>query len=156
MTRERFIAEVRVCQGSLRRFLTSLCSDAALADDIAQEALVRAYVSSGRFVGNFKAWLFRIAYNCFIDNLRRVPQHASIGPEALAVPDGTASDAAFQHEKLQRAIALLPEKERTAIALHYFEDLPLKDIARVMQIPLGTVKYLLSIGRNHLKEWIRL
>ena len=51
---------------------------------------------------------------------------------------------------------LLPEKERTAIALHYFEDLPLKDIASVMQIPLGTVKYLLSVGRNHLKDLIRL
>ena len=73
MTRERFISEVRACQGRLRRFLTSLCGDAALADDIAQEALVRAYVSSDRFIGNFKAWLFRIAYNCFIDNLRRVP-----------------------------------------------------------------------------------
>ena len=156
MTREQFIAEVRVCQGSLRRFLTSLSSDAALADDLAQEALVRAYVSSGQFTGNFKAWLFRIAYNCFIDNLRRVPQHAAIGPEALAVPDGAASDAAFRHEQLQKALMLLPEKERTAIALHYFEDLPLKDIAGVMQIPLGTVKYLLSVGRNHLKDLIRL
>ena len=69
MTRDRFISEVRACQGQLRRFLASLCGDSALADDIAQEALVRAYVSSGSFTGNFKAWLFRIAYNSFIDNL---------------------------------------------------------------------------------------
>ena len=67
MTRERFISEARACQGQLRRFLASLCGDRALADDIAQEALVRAYVMSDRFKGNFKAWLFRIAYNCFID-----------------------------------------------------------------------------------------
>jgi len=158
MTRERFISEVRACQGRLRRFLASLCGDAALADDLAQEALVRAYVSSGHFVGNFKAWLFRIAYNCFIDNLRRVPAPAVDidSPEARRVAGDAASDAAFRHEELQRALALIPEKERTAIALHYFEDLPIKEIASIMQIPSGTVKYYLSVGRDHLRQHIRL
>ena len=158
MTRERFISEVRACQGRLRRFLTSLCGDPALADDIAQEALVRAYVNSGRFVGNFKAWLFRIAYNCFIDNLRRVPAPAASldSPEALHVADGSASDASFRHEELRRALARIPEKERTAIALHYFEDLPVKEIAAIMQIPAGPVKYHLSVGRDHLRQHIRL
>ena len=158
MTRERFISEVRACQGRLRRFLTSLCGDAALADDIAQEALVRAYVSSDRFIGNFKAWLFRIAYNCFIDNLRRVPTPSAQldSPEVLHVADGSASDASFQHEALRRALALIPEKERTAIVLHYFEDLPVKEISSIMQVPSGSVKYYLSVGRDHLRQHIRL
>ena len=158
MTRERFISEVKACQGRLRRFLASLCGDSALADDIAQEALVRAYVSSGRFIGNFKAWLFRIAYNCFIDNLRRVPQPAvSLDcPEAMHVTDPAASDASFRHEELRRALTRIPEKERTAIVLHYFEDLPIKEIASIMQIPSGTVKYYLSVGRDHLRQHIRL
>jgi len=158
MTRERFISEVRACQGRLRRFLTSLCGDSALADDLAQEALVRAYVSSDRFIGNFKAWVFRIAYNCFIDNLRRVPAPAASldSPEALHVADGSASDSSFRHEELRRALTKIPEKERTVIVLHYFEDLPVKDIAAIMQIPAGTVKYHLSVGRDHLKQHIRL
>ena len=158
MTRERFISEVRACQGRLRRFLASLCGDAALADDLAQEALVRAYVSSDRFIGNFKAWLFRIAYNCFIDNLRRVPAPSASmdSPEVLHVADGSASDAAFRHEELRRAVTRIPEKERTAIVLHYFEDLPVKEIASIMQIPAGTVKYHLSVGRDHLRQHIRL
>ena len=158
MTREQFISEVRACQGRLRRFLASLCGDAALADDLAQEALTRAYVSSGGFRGNFKAWVFRIAYNCFIDNLRRVPAPAASldSPEALHVADRAASDASFRHEELQRALVRIPEKERTAIILHYFEDLPVKEIAAIMDIPVGTVKYYLSVGRNHLKEHIRL
>ena len=158
MTRERFIIEVRACQGRLRRFLASLCGDAALADDIAQEALVRAYVASGHFSGNFKAWLFRIAYNCFIDNLRRVPgPPASLeSPEVERLADIAASDTAFRHEELRQALARIPEKERTAIVLHYFEDLPVKEIASVMQIPSGTVKYYLSMGRDHLKQHIRL
>ena len=158
MTRERFISEVRACQGRLRRFLTSLCGDSALADDLAQEALVRAYVSSDRFIGNFKAWVFRIAYNCFIDNLRRVPAPAASldSPEALHVADGSASDSSFRHEELRRALTKIPEKERTVIVLHYFEDLPVKDISAIMQIPAGTVKYHLSVGRDHLKQHIRL
>ena len=158
MTRERFISEVRACQGRLRRFLASLCGDAALADDLAQEALVRAYVSSDRFIGNFKAWLFRIAYNCFLDNLRRVPAPSASmdSPEVLHVADGSASDAAFRHEELRRALTRIPEKERTAIVLHYFEDLPVKEIASIMQIPAGTVKYHLSVGRDHLRQHIRL
>ena len=158
MTRDRFISETRACQGRLRRFLTSLCGDSALADDLAQEALVRAYVSSDRFIGNFKAWVFRIAYNCFIDNLRRVPAPAASldSPEALHVADGSASDSSFRHEELRRALTKIPEKERTVIVLHYFEDLPVKDIAAIMQIPAGTVKYHLSVGRDHLKQHIRL
>ena len=159
MTRERFISEVRACQGPLRRFLTSLCGgDSVLADDIAQEALTRAYVSSGRFIGNFKAWLFRIAYNCFIDNIRRVPsrQVPLESLEAQRIADTAASDAAFRHEELSRALAMIPEKERTAIVLHYFEDLPVKEIASIMQIPSGTVKYYLSVGRDHLRQHIRL
>ena len=157
MTRERFITEARACQGQLRRFLASLCGDAALADDFAQEALVRAYVMADRFTGSFKAWLFRIAYNCFIDNLRRVPPPVNLtAPEALHIAGNEESDAAFRHEDLKRALSRLPEKERTAIVLHYFEDLPVKDIAAIMDIPSGTVKYYLSMGRNHLKEYISL
>ena len=158
MTRDRFITEVRACQGRLRRFLTALCSDAALADDIAQEALVRAYVLSDGFKGNFKAWLFRIAYNCFIDNLRQVPAPivSLDNPEARLLASSDETDSSFRHEQLKRALSLIPEKERTALVLHYFEDMPIKEIASVMGCPQGTVKYYLSIGRNHLKEHIRL
>ncbi|MBQ4021235.1 MAG: RNA polymerase sigma factor [Bacteroidales bacterium] len=158
MTREKFISEVRACQGQLRRFLASLCGDAALADDIAQEALTRAYVTSERFIGNFKAWLFRIAYNCFIDNLRRSPDGAVDidSREAMRLGGGAASDASFEHEELRRALTLIPEKERTAIVLFYFEDLPIKEISTIMGAPAGTVKYYLSVGRNHLKEHINL
>lgn len=159
MTRETFISEVRACQGSLRRFLASLCAgDASRADDIAQEALVKAYVNSEGFAGNFKAWLFRIAYNCFIDQTRRAPLPAVDidSPAATRIQSADGTDAAFRHEELQRALALIPQKERTAIVLHYFEDMPAKDIASVMRAPIGTVLYWLSSGRKHLKQHIRL
>ena len=61
MSPERFIEDVRAEQESLRRFLLALCGgDAPLADDIAQDALVRAYVASGSFLGlsKFSTWLW--------------------------------------------------------------------------------------------------
>ena len=160
MTRERFISEVRACQGSLRRFLASLCGgDTSRADDIAQEALVRAYVNSDGFAGNFKAWLYRIAYNCFIDSTRCTPlPSVDIDSPAAAgiASSADSSEAVFCREELLRALKLIPEKERTAVILHYFEDMPAKDIAAVMHAPIGSVLYWLSSGRKHLKQHIRL
>ena len=161
MTRERFIDLVRQEQEPLRRFLLGLCSgDAALADDIAQDALVRAYVASGSFLGlsKFSTWLFRIAYNCYIDHLRKPVRETvpSESAEALHIPSGDATDAAFRYQQLYEALEKIPEKERSAIVLFYFEDRSIKEIASILQIPAGTVKYHLSSGRNHLKALMTL
>ena len=70
MTREQFIGLVEEVQWPLRRFLCVLCGgDASRADDLAQEALLKAYLSFEGFEGRarFSTWLFRIAYNCFYD-----------------------------------------------------------------------------------------
>ena len=157
MTRERFIDLVRVEQESLRRFLLALCGgDASLADDIAQDALVRAYVASGSFLGlsKFSTWLFRIAYNCYVDHHRkpRLETVSSDTKQALSVPDSDETDARFRHQRLYQALESLPEKEKAAIVLHYFEDRSIKEISSILQIPQGTVKYYLSTGRNHLKS----
>ena len=161
MTQERFISLVRAEQEPLRRFLLALCGgDAALADDVAQDALVRAYVASGSFLGlaKFRTWLFRIAYNCYIDHCRKPhPEEASLdGREALSVLSDDATDDAFRSQQLYGALDKLPDKEKTAIILFYFEDRPIKEIAAILQIPSGTVKYHLSSGRTHLKQYIRL
>lgn len=159
MTQERFISEVRQQQEPLRRFLLALCTgDSALADDIAQDALVRAYVASGSFLGlsKFSTWLFRIAYNCYIDHCRKAqPKQVSV-EEAVALPSGDAADASFRYQQLYQALDKLPEKEKAAIALFYFEDRPIKEIAAILDMPAGTVKYQLSMGRQHLKQHIRL
>lgn len=159
MTRERFIDLVRVEQEPLRRFLLALCNgNAALADDIAQDALVRAYVASGSFLGlsKFSTWLFRIAYNCYIDHHRKARLDEAPVEAALAVPADDSTDASFRYQQLYQALDLLPEKEKAAIALFYFEDRSIKEIASILDIPQGTVKYHLSLGRTHLKQHIRL
>lgn len=156
MTRERFIDLVRVEQEPLRRFLLALCSgDAAQADDIAQDALVRAYVASGSFLGlsKFRTWLFRIAYNCYIDHLRR-PRLEKTSVDARAVvnlPAAEEADATFRYQQLYQALDRIAEKEKAVLVLFYFEDRSIKEIASILAMPAGTVKYHLSMGRNHLK-----
>ena len=159
MTQERFISQVKAEQESLRRFLLALCGgDAMLADDIAQDALVRAYVASGSFLGlsKFSTWLFRIAYNCYIDHCRKArPQEVDVEAAADVVSADT-SDRAFRYQQLYQALDKLPEKERVAIALFYFEDRSIKEISAILNMPQGTVKYQLSMGRRHLKQHITL
>ena len=157
MSPERFIDLVRAEQESLRRFLLALCSgDEALADDIAQDALVRAYVASGSFLGlsKFSTWLFRIAYNCYVDHHRkpRLETVSSDTKQALSVPATDETDSGFRHQRLYQALESLPEKEKATIVLHYFEDRSIKEISSILEIPQGTVKYYLSTGRNHLKS----
>ncbi len=155
---------VRVEQEPLRRFLLALCcGDASWADDLAQDALLRAYVASGSFLGlsKFRTWLFRIAYNCYVDDLRKRKGKGGqeVGledPSARTLPSSSEADGSFRYQQLYMALEKLPEKERACISMHYFEDLPLRDIASVLQMPLGTVKYNLSVGRTHLKEYLTL
>lgn len=141
-------------QEPLRRFLLSLCGDPAEADDIAQDALVNAYVASDSFRGEsrFGTWLFRIAYNIFIDRQRR--RKLPTGPleeGAGTLAGEDAPDAAFRHEALHRAIRRLPEKERAALLLFYMEDRPVKEVADILGIPASSVRVYLSRGRQHLK-----
>ena len=160
MSPERFIDLVRAEQESLRRFLLALCGGNAFeADDIAQDALIRAYVASGSFLGlsRFSTWLFRIAYNCYIDRCRK-PRAETVPtdtPQALNVTSGEETDAGFKYQQLYQALDSLQEKEKAAIILHYFEDLSIKEIASILEIPSGTVKYLLSTGRAHLKSLLQ-
>ena len=160
MSPERFIDLVRTEQESLRRFLLALCGgDSQLADDIAQDALIRAYVASGSFLGlsKFSTWLFRIAYNCYIDYHRKGrPETISTDTKlAQAVAAAEQTDDRFRYQSLYQALDQLPEKEKAALVLHYFEDRSIKEIGAILQLPAGTVKYHLSIGRNHLKSLLR-
>lgn len=157
MTREQFIEYVSAEQEGLRRFLLVLCSgDKAKADDIAQNALVKAYVASGDFSPRvkFSTWLFKIAYNCFIDSVRKKSLDVVCDASEVedAVLDGSASDSAFEYENLYATIDALPPNEKATILLFYMEDRPVKEISAILGIPEGTVKSHLSRAREHLKQ----
>ena len=160
MSPERFVDYVKVEQESLRRFLLALCGgDGTMADDIAQDALIRAYVASGNFLGlsKFRTWLFRIAYNCYLDLKKKavvetVPVDSK---QVLDVSSVDETDASFRYQQLYQALERLQEKERVVTVLYYFEELSIKEIASVLRMPVGTVKYHLSNARKHLRNFLR-
>ena len=120
------------------------------AEDIAQEVFVRAYRSLKGFrrASSLKTWLFKIVINLSIDHQRRggldaLPKRAGMDPTPPSAQDHEALAFLEQKEReveLQEAIAKLPEKQRAALILRIFHDLPFKKIAEVMESPLGTVK----------------
>ncbi len=148
-------------QESLRRFLLMLCcGDSSRADDIAQEALLKAYLSFGKFEGRsrFSTWLFRIAYNCHYDSLRTDGRRACEPLECLRscdIDDETSvADRRFAYQDLYQAIGMLSVQEQAVILLFYMEEKSIKEIVGITGMPSGTVRSCLSRGRAHLKVYL--
>ena len=156
MTRDIFTQQVRKELSGLRRFLLAACGgNGDEADDVAQEALMKAYVASRRFEDEdgFSAWLYRIAWNTLIDHQRRLMvRDVTLGiDKAHDVVGVSRSDDSFDYQELYQAIDGLTMSERTAVLLFYMEDRPIKEIATIMDVAEGTVKGYLSRGREHLR-----
>ena len=126
----------------------------ALADDLAQETFLRAYKNIRTFRGEarFSTWLYRIAYNCFREDARRRKEFVGIDEEQLqSERDPQVADPGLKHD-LMYALSLLPLHERSAILLCCQNGLSHEEAARVLDIPLGTVKTNVLRGREKLKR----
>lgn len=125
MTREQFISLVKSEQEALRGFLLALCCGKRDdADDIAQETLVKAYLSSAgyRDEGKFRAWLFTIARNTFLNH--KASTRTLDDLKALStMPSAATADSAFRHQELYMALATLSPKERSAVVMPLHERL---------------------------------
>lgn len=154
MTKELFTQLVSVEQKSLRRFLLALCvGNREEADDIAQESLIKAYLSSSGYndKGKFTAWLYKIAYNTFIDHMRSARTMSPLD-DAHTVMDRSSADSTFEYQELYQALDGLPPKERTAVLLFYIKGYSINEIAEIVQCSTDAVKKQLSRGREHLKK----
>lgn len=154
MDRSQFTKLVEGSQKAFRRFLTALCcGDTNLADDLAQESYIKAYISSDGLedATKFKSWLYRIGYNSFL-NQRRT-EHPQTKPEVLESEiSPETSDSSFRYQALYMALDKIPPKERTAILLYYMEGYQVKEIAEIVKVPESTIRQHLSRGRFHLKS----
>lgn len=158
MDRSQFTTLVEGGQKAFRCFLTALCcGDSNLADDLAQESYIKAYLSSDGLEDptKFKSWLYRIGYNSFLNHRRTT--RPMVDPEILeseSAPD--SSDSKFRYQALYMALDCLPEKERTAILLYYMEDYDANEIADIIKVSNDAVRQYLSRGRMHLRNMLTL
>lgn len=158
MTREVFISHVEREQEALRGFLLALCCGKRDdADDLAQDALVKAYLSLAGYQnkGKFRSWLFKIAYNTFLNHKASCRTMESID-EARSLIGGPAADSSFEHQDLYLALRTLPPKERSAITLFYLNGYSIKEIAAITDASQDAVKQQLSRGRDKLKARLQL
>jgi len=158
VSRKEFEQQVLNNQEPLRRFLLNLCNgDSALSDDIAQDAFIKAYLNLNSFNGlsKFSTWLFRIAYNCYCDNKRVSQRYSSVQIEDKILTSPETTDNKYKNQELYMALAKLNEKERLIVLLFYMEDKSLKDVSKITDIPLNTVKSHISRAKIHMSEHLK-
>lgn len=159
MTREaRFEAEALPHLRRLYAAAYRMTSNAADAEDLVQETMLRAYRAFDRFAPgtNAKAWLYTILERVRTDAFRKAgrrPSTVELEDDGPAVTG--RQDAILQGRDLEKALRGLPENFRLAVVLRDVEDLSYEEIAAALQIPLGTVMSRIHRGRALLREALR-
>ena len=167
--RHAFGELVRRHQSTVRACLRKLTGgNHALADDLAQETFLLAYrnLKSFRQEARFSTWLYRIAYNAFLGDARKIKESAlpddtepdDVAPidDAEPAPHSTSSGQALVRAAtlkidLERAMATLSDAERAAIIQCYHNDLSHEEAALVLGCPVGTVKTHVLRAKQKLK-----
>jgi RNA polymerase sigma-70 factor (ECF subfamily) len=146
---------VRRYQGDVWRLAFHLLHDRGLADDATQEAFVRTFRHIRRFRGRskFSTWLFSVARNAAIDELRRVQRRDRIEQKLLAQPPEAAEVA--PRSDVRDAIALLPADLREVIVMVDLLGFGYRDAGIACGIPEGTVKSRVHRGRRGLLTLMR-
>jgi RNA polymerase sigma-70 factor, ECF subfamily len=141
----------------LRRYARALARDVASADDLVQDCLARALgkIHLWQEGTDLRAWLFTILHNQYVNQVRRaVREGAAVGlsetePMLTRAPHQGKS---LELRDLERAIAKLPEEQRSVILLVGLEGMRYEEVADVLGVPVGTVRSRLSRGRDALRR----
>ena len=145
----------------------TITRDPADAADLSQDALIRFIRAIGSYRGETKlsTWLYRLVVNLGIDRLRRrgAPpiRLDDEGTDVDVASDDPIDDVVAVAERAEEArivraaVSTLPDAQRLALTLHYFEDQRYEDIAEIMGVPLNTVKSHIRRGKERLAVLLR-
>jgi len=153
---EAFKAELASLIPHLRAFARSLCGDATLADDLAQDAMLKAWKARASYEPgtNMKAWAFTILRNLFYSEKRRSWRRQPLDPEVaeatLVANDNPAGT--MELLALRNAIYELPDDQREALILVGAGGLAYKDVAEICGCAVGTIKSRVSRARKAVTE----
>ena len=162
--RREFEERLAACGPLAFRVARGVLRNTADAEDVAQEALLRAYKSFHRLRdrNRFSGWLVRISFRLALDRLRsakrRERRDAVWSQPAHLPPPATAEDVAASSQfqgHLESALEELPEKLRLVLLLSAMDGYTIEEIAGMIGVPLGTVKSRIFIARKKLAEKLR-
>lgn len=149
---------VRRWQTPLINLAYRFCRDRGRAEEMSQEAFLRAYRSLHRWrrEAAFSTWLFALATNLYCSELRRIPMKTVCLDDVAEPRDSRTIDGGLEDEDqgraVRRAVFTLPDKYREALILFYFHDMDVSSAAQSLALPEGTVKARLSRGREMLRS----
>ena len=148
---------VRRWQGPLVNMAWRYSRDRSRAEEMAQEAFIRAWrgLAHWRREGSFSTWLFALAANVYRSELKRFPTE-TLPLEAAPEPSGPASQHSelavkLSSEAVRRAVLALPMRYREPVVLFYFHEMDVATAAATMGLPEGTLKARLSRARALLR-----
>lgn len=143
---------------SLRAFARGLCGNRDMADDLAQEAMARAWAARDSFAmgTNFRAWMFMIVRNQFYTTIRKNARMTSWDPEAAErrLVSPAAQEGIIDLADVERAMARLPAEQREMLMLVAAGGMSYEEAAEITGCPLGTVKSRIARGRIALARMI--
>ncbi|MFN4257922.1 MAG: RNA polymerase sigma factor [Gemmataceae bacterium] len=153
--RAAFAALVERYWERLYRWLYHLSHDCHQAEDLTQEAFMKAFanLASFRLQSNFQAWLFRIAYNNFVNQKRKHARARQPFPDHLPSNDSPPDEQLMSREALQhlaRAVGRLPSDFRAAFLLRVEEGLSFAEIADVLEVSEQTARWRVYKARQKL------
>lgn len=156
--------EISAYEGIVRRWQRPLinlayrfCRDRGRAEEMAQEAFLRAFRALGQWRQEavFSTWLFALATNLYRSELRRIPSGTVTLEEVEEARDPRSPDGGLEDrvrdQAVRRAVQSLPPKYRDALILFYFHEMDVPAAARTLGLPEGTVKARLSRARELLR-----
>ena len=138
----------------LRRYARALAGDKASADDLVQDTLERAWAKLHlyRRGTDLRAWLFTVMHNVHVNKRRTTRPTESLDDEPVELAQRAVQGESLVVRDLDRAIALLPAKQRAVLLLVTLEDMSYEEVARTLSIPMGTVMSRLSRAREKLRH----
>jgi RNA polymerase sigma-70 factor, ECF subfamily len=149
-----FHQDIETAIPALRRYARALTRDAETADDLVQDALVRALRSEHLFHGgDVRSWLYTILTNLNRNRLRSLARR----PMLMPIEDNDAPDAAGPEaggRDIERALAMLVDEQRTALLLVVLEGLTYREVAEIQGVPIGTVMSRLARARAQIKTYL--
>ncbi|HEY1209686.1 MAG TPA: RNA polymerase sigma factor [Terracidiphilus sp.] len=155
---QAFEGIVRRWQGPLVNMAWRYCRDRGRAEEMAQEAFLRAWrgLSRWRQESSFSTWLFALAANVYRSELKRFPTE-TLPLEAAPEPAGLATQhnelaAQLSQDVVRRAVLALPVRYREPVVLFYFHEMDVAAAARTLGMPEGTLKARLSRARELLRQ----
>jgi RNA polymerase sigma-70 factor (ECF subfamily) len=171
--REAFVALVEKYKQPVFSLVARILRDETEAEDVAQNVFIQVHRSAARYKASakFTTWLFTIARNLCLNEIRRRARHPADSIDAPVDAEDESSarqfedvktsapdEAALQNElarKVEEALAALPENQRTAIILFQRQELSYEEIAEVIGCSLSSVKSLIFRARETLKERLK-